>query len=587
MKSGLFNTGFPKVRYAFLFIMAIITANVAANLYIILKNRQIILRMTDLVNPYIASLEKLNLLVTESKMYSTNWVYLQNNVDDKNRLDTLIRLRYPQLKTELINFASKLEKPAESDSLKLVFRKFDSLIVQEKAIMKLLVGFDDYESATKKFKGEEMIENEILPRSQEIFNTLSGVIKRNRDFADSENRRMESSSLQLMAVVTGSVIGIFIAILFTMAFISRAIRLPSLKMKSIISMLGKGELPEEKIQAEKNVIGEMADSVNALTESFKNTSLFANEIGKGNLSVHYEKLSENDLLGNALIHMRDSLRAYSADMESQVSERTKEVLEKGVKLEIAYREIRESIHYAKRIQESILPADEIMSRVFSDSFIFYRPKDIVCGDFYWFTQQGDDFVVAAIDCTGHGVPGALMTVIGNSIFNQVVNFGGVTDPAKILIQVDKKLMETLKQHGNITTNDGMDAAICRYRIAKREITFAGAKRPMYMFKNGELIEIKGNKSPIGSFGHDYDKRFTEQKFNMNAGDSIYLFSDGLQDQFGGADGKKFMIKRFRDLLSEIQSLPMATQAMRLETEVKKWQGEFEQTDDMLLIGIRF
>ena len=153
--------------------------------------------------------------------------------------------------------------------------------------------------------------------------------------------------------------------------------------------------------------------------------------------------------------------------------------------------------------------------------------------------------------------------------------------------LDKKLLETFQQHGHVATNDGMDAAVCRYRINKREITFAGAKRPLYIFKGGELIEIKGNKSPIGSYGHEYDKRFTTHKINMGKNDTIYMFSDGLQDQFGGNEGKKFMIKRFRELLTEMQPLSMTEQAKRLHKELDSWQGKYEQTDDMLLIGIRF
>jgi serine phosphatase RsbU (regulator of sigma subunit) len=229
----------------------------------------------------------------------------------------------------------------------------------------------------------------------------------------------------------------------------------------------------------------------------------------------------------------------------------------------------------------------MITKVFSNSFIFYKPKAVVCGDFYWFGQNGDEAIIAALDCTGHGVPGALMTVIGNSLLNQIVNSTGITSPSNILTQLDKKLHETLKQHGNIVTNDGMDAAVCRYKLSKNEITFAGAKRPLYLFKKGELIEIKGDKSPIGSFGHDLQKRFSEHKITVNKGDTLYMFSDGLQDQFGGQDGKKFMIKRFRDILMEIQNLSMAEQGQRIEKELLEWQSGYEQTDDMLLIGIRF
>jgi serine phosphatase RsbU (regulator of sigma subunit) len=589
MKFSFFNTGFPKVTFAFIVIVLIVLANVAVNYVIIEKNKKTVTNLTDVISPYIETLEEFNLVVTESKMYATNWVYLQNSVDDKKSFYGLMNTHYPDLKKRLNAFLLRLNNQEDKDELTAVFKEFDELINVEKEVMKTLVFFDDYENPEKKFKCEEIIESEVLPRTQIIMAKLNKIMSRNRKEAKILKAETESSLKRMMTIMLIASVGLFVFILFSVSFISGAIRKPVLKMKEVIQRLGKGELPDEKIVAnDKNVVSEMATSVNALSESFSKTSMFANEIGKGNLTVPYEKLSENDVLGNALINMRDSLFAYSEDMELKVFERTQEVFEKSSKLELAYREIRDSITYAKRIQESILPSEEIISKVFTNSFIFYRPKDIVCGDFYWFAQKGDEVILAAIDCTGHGVPGALMTVIGNSLLNQIVSTSNSTDPAVILNQLDKKLMETFQQHGHASnTNDGMDAAIFRYRINKKEITFAGAKRPLYIFKNGELIEVKGNKSPIGSFGHDLDKLFTSHKLTVNKNDTVYLFSDGVQDQFGGEGGKKFMIKRFRELLEEIQPLSMPEQAMKVNQEMDKWQGKFEQTDDMLLIGVRF
>ncbi len=588
MKIGFFNTGFPKVTFAFVLVIIIVLVNVVFNYFIIQKNKATIEQMTEVINPYIASLEELNLVVTESKMYATNWVYLQNSVDDKKSLDSLHKFHHPQLKKKLDAFFEKLDKQSDKDSLQAVFKKFDDLIKVEKEIMTTLVGFDDYENAQKKFKCEEMIESEVLPRTEEIMDDLDKIVARSRAEASMMKVNVEKASHRMMTIMMGASIFLFVFIFFAVSFISRSIRQPILNMKRTVQQLARGELSSEKVtMKDKNVVAEMVDSVNILSESFTKTSTFANEIGKGNLTAEYDKLSENDMLGTALINMRDSLHTYAVDMENKVAARTQEVRDKSEKLEVAYKEIRDSINYAKRIQESILPADEMINKVFGDSFIFYRPKDIVCGDFYWFAQRGDEAVIAAVDCTGHGVPGALMTVIGNSILNQVFAGNETTDPAGILMHLDKKLLETFQQHGNVSTNDGMDAAIVRYRINKREISFAGAKRPLYIFKNAELIELKGNKSPIGSFNHNFDKLFTTQKMIMNPGDTIYLFSDGLQDQFGGDGGKKFMIKRFRDLLVNIQPLSMREQLKRLEKEMAIWQGKYEQTDDMLLVGIRF
>ncbi len=592
MKVGFFNTGFPKITLVFALVIIIVIANVGFNYYIIRKNKATIAQMTEVINPYIEALEEFNDIVTESKMYSTNWVYLQNNINDKKSLDSLHKYRYPQSKRKLEKFMlafheKKKQDGIESDSLVNVFDKFNRLIGVERKIMTTLITFDDYENPQKKFKCEELIEADVLPRTDGVMKGLRGVIRQNKKEALRMKGEIEKDSSRMTTIMLLASIGLLIFIIMAVSFISGGIRKPVLQMKNIIQQLARGELPKEKLDAKENVVGDMVKAVNLLSDSFTQTSEFASEIGKGNLNVHYDKLSERDLLGNSLINMRNSLRAYSEDMEHQVKERTYEVIEKGRKLEIAYKEIRDSINYAKRIQESILPDSEKISAVFNNSFIFYKPKDVVCGDFYWFGQKGDEAIIVAVDCTGHGVPGALMTVIGNSLLNQIVNSTGVTSPSNILTQLDMKLHETLKQHGNIITNDGMDVAVCRYRISKNEITFSGAKRPLYLFKKGELIEIKGNKCPIGSFGHELNKRFSEHKIAVNQGDTLYMFSDGLQDQFGGADGKKFMIRRFREMIQEMQHLTMNEQCKRIENELNQWQQNYEQTDDMLLIGIRF
>ncbi|HYG51711.1 MAG TPA: SpoIIE family protein phosphatase, partial [Flavobacteriales bacterium] len=479
MKKTYSGTGFKNVTIAFIVLIGVVLANVGFNFYLITASKNTIAKMTEVINPYIESLEKFNLMVTESKMYATNWTYLKYSEEDKQQLVAIHKTRYPKLKKELDVFLTKLDKKADRDSLRSVFNKFNDLLVVEEEIMETLASTDDYEIPIKKLGCEAIIENDVLPRTASIMKQLNKIIKRNREEADNMKQKIEADTYKLMTIMLVASVVLFLFVIFAVYFISNAIKKPVVKMKDIVQQLSKGELTNEKIEVKENVIGEMAHAVNILSDSFAKTSEFANEIGSGNLSVTYDKLSDNDVLGNALINMRDSLRTYADEMETKVRERTKEVLEKGIKLEHAYREIKDSISYAKRIQQSILPSDQMITRVFEQSYILYKPKDIVCGDFYWYTQQGDDAVIAALDCTGHGVPGALMTVIGNSLLNQIVNFSGITSPAKILGQLDKKLQETLRQHGEIATNDGMDAAICTYNMKKKEITFAGAKRPLY------------------------------------------------------------------------------------------------------------
>jgi len=587
MKPGLFNTGFPKINLAFLLVIVTVVANVAFNYYIIRRNKAGIAEMTGAITPYVEALNELNLMVTESKMYATNWVYLQYSVDDKENLTQLHKTRFKTLKAKLEVLSHKRNKQDDGLALAKVFTKFNGLINVETRIMNTLSGFDDYENPQKKFECEDIIESEVLPRTQEIMKMLGGIIEKNKAEAALMTANIESNSRRMMTIMLFSSVGLLIFILTAVYFISNGIRKPVLKMKEIVTRLSRGELPREKLEAKNNVVGEMVSSVNSLSDSFAQTSEFANEIGAGNLTVPYEKLSEEDVLGNALINMRNSLRAYSENMEGQVKQRTEEVFEKGRKLENAYKEIRDSINYAKRIQESILPARTMIEEVFNHSFIFYRPKDVVCGDFYWFGRRGNEVVIAAVDCTGHGVPGALMTVIANSLLNQIITFSGVTGPSEILYQLDKKLHDTLKQHGGIVTNDGMDMAVCRYDIAKKKILFSGARRPLYMMRNGRLDEIKGSKAPIGSYIQDVEKEFEEHEIAIQKNDTLYLFSDGLQDQFGGFEGKKFMISRFRELLHSVQTYGMKEQHELIEKELSGWQKDYEQTDDMLLIGIRF
>jgi serine phosphatase RsbU (regulator of sigma subunit) len=587
MRLKLFNTGFPRINLAFFLVIITVVTNVAFNYYLIKKSRSGIEEMTTLIHPYMEALEELNLMVTESKMYATNWVYLQNSIEDKEKLADLHKRRFRELKHRLEILSHKREKKEDAGNLAKVFAKFHELINVETRVMNLLVTFDDYENPSKKFEGEDIIESEVLPRTQEIMAMLGAIITTNVKEAAQLTAGIEKDTSRMMRIMLFSSLGLLAFILIAIFLISEGIRKPVQKMKEIVYRLSRGEPAKENLQAQDNAVGEMVAAVNALSTSFLKTSEFADEIRKGNLTVPYEKLSDHDMLGIALINMRNSLHTYSEHMEEKVRERTAEVLEKGRKLEIAYKEIRDSINYAKRIQESILPSNEMIEEVFSRSFIFYRPKDVVCGDFYWFGKKGKDVVIAAVDCTGHGVPGALMTVIGNSLLNQIISFSGVTSPSQILHQLDKKLHDTLKQHGGAVTNDGMDMAVCHYQIGGDSVTFAGAKRPLYVMREGKLEEIKGSKAPIGSYLSDVEKDFEEHQIKVQKNDTLYMFSDGLQDQFGGFEGKKYMISRFRELLHEIQNLTMPAQKDRIEKELSGWQKDFEQTDDMLLIGIKF
>lgn len=263
----------------------------------------------------------------------------------------------------------------------------------------------------------------------------------------------------------------------------------------------------------------------------------------------------------------------------------KEIAEQKQEIENKNKNITESIEYARNIQEGILP-DPQLFRIFKESFVFYKPKDIIGGDFYWMTNKGDLAVLAVADCTGHGVPGALMSMIGHNLLNQGVNEMGITEPDKILYFLNQGIHRIFNQNkAGRRTYDGMDIAVLTIDKSKGEVHFSSAMRPAFYFQRGELMKLEPNKNPIGGIEAD-DAIFTEQTIPYQPGDCFYLFSDGFADQFGGPDGRKFMMRRFRELIASIAHLPMKQQFEEIEQAFLGWQGLIEQVDDVLILGIR-
>ncbi|MEW6468375.1 MAG: two-component regulator propeller domain-containing protein [Bacteroidota bacterium] len=267
-------------------------------------------------------------------------------------------------------------------------------------------------------------------------------------------------------------------------------------------------------------------------------------------------------------------------LEAKVAERTAELAQKN-------KDITSSIEYAKRIQEAILPRIEQIQKHFNDSFILYRPKDIVSGDFYWFGERGGKKILAVVDCTGHGVPGAFMSMIGHNLLNQIIIEKGITRPDQILNELNLGVQTALKQGtGGVETTDGMDVALCVIDTEKREVEFAGAFRPLVIVSNGKMDKIDGNKFPIGGKQLDYERIYTSHTRTLNKGDSIYMFSDGYADQFGGERGKKFMVKRLNELFLAMEPFSMKEQRERMNHTIEEWKGAHQQVDDILVAGIR-
>jgi serine phosphatase RsbU (regulator of sigma subunit) len=250
-------------------------------------------------------------------------------------------------------------------------------------------------------------------------------------------------------------------------------------------------------------------------------------------------------------------------------------------------ELMESVTYARRIQETILPGRMLFTSSFTDSFVMFRPTAIVSGDFYYYARLGSKVVVAVADCTGHGVPGAMVSIMGYTILDDIVKCNGLTNPAKILTRLDKAVRKLFKQgrseHG---IDDGMDIAVCTVDYDNHTMEFASAYRPLYHFSGDKLNIFQGNKNGIGGVVNQQDSSFEAVTIPFEPGDSIYMFSDGYTDQFGGDFNKKFMRKRFISLLQSIQDFNMNDQQMQIELEHRLWKGACEQTDDITVMGLK-
>ncbi|MDP2386250.1 MAG: tetratricopeptide repeat protein, partial [Bacteroidota bacterium] len=265
----------------------------------------------------------------------------------------------------------------------------------------------------------------------------------------------------------------------------------------------------------------------------------------------------------------------------------KELSEKNQIIEEQHKDITDSIKYSKRIQEAIFPPDKMWYSILPDSFVLYKPKDILSGDFYWIEETENFIFLAAADCTGHGVPGALMSIVNFNLLNKAVLEKGIFEPNEILDAVNLWLTQSLHQSFNESSiKDGMDVSLLRIDKKSGEIKYSGAFNPVYVFSGEGFYEIKGDKFPVGAFIEDSIKKFNVYTLTAKKGDIIYLFSDGYADQFGGPKGKKFKYKRMQELMNSMQTQTTETQKKIMETEFLKWKGTNEQVDDVLVIGIR-
>ena len=367
-------------------------------------------------------------------------------------------------------------------------------------------------------------------------------------------------------------------------------------------LLGSGRVHSKKGETEK-AESQLTESLR-MAKELKSLALIAEAYSA--LASHYE-LAEEPL--KALESLKQCIKAKESFQSSETrirlsnievahaiekSEQEKEIYRlRHVELKQAYdiieeknRDITSSINYARRIQNAILPDPKEIRGLHNKCFVLYKPKDIVSGDFYWFSRRGSKLIITAGDCTGHGVPGALMSMLGISFLEEIVNRRGITDSDAILNELRTEIKNALHQKGTSNeAKDGMDISLCVIDITNNTIQYSGAYNNLYLIRDGNLIEYHADRMPIGIFDMP-DKSYTVHEIKSEPGDMIYLFSDGYADQFGGPNNKKFMYASLKEIFIKVHQLPLRKQKQNLENRFNEWKGDAGQIDDVLIIGYR-
>jgi serine phosphatase RsbU (regulator of sigma subunit) len=354
-----------------------------------------------------------------------------------------------------------------------------------------------------------------------------------------------------------------------------------------------------------------------ITEPIKKLVSKVNRITHGHLNERAEVVGNNEIttLSKQFNRMIEELESYYNELEQKVEERTREIqqqkeeisaqrdaiedqrnllADKNESIEKAYLEIQaqkkhitDSIVYAQRIQNAILPSNDLINKLIPNNFVLYKPKDIVSGDFYWVDKNLGKSIIAAVDCTGHGVPGAFMSIIGTNQLDYAVRTVKAKTAAEILDALSEGVENSLNQEASSTkVKDGMDISLVVIDYKNMVVEFAGAYNPLYLIRNGEMLVYKADKYAIGSHSDYPDRRYTNHTIDLQKNDILYIFSDGYADQFGGPNGRKYMYQKFREYLLKISDLTLEQQKLKLEEEHLSWRGKEIQVDDIIVIGIK-
>jgi serine phosphatase RsbU (regulator of sigma subunit)/HAMP domain-containing protein len=554
--------------------------------------------------PSVFQLNNLKKDLTNTHMFIQQWLTVQSSNDAIHKqkanelMDSIIpadtikinelTIQWTELNNNIVLY-SEIKK----DISKLFSEYNDNVRSQ------LNDGYESYENWEQLMR-KTLFEMETEPRFNNLMVKMDTLISNKNSEANQQQTQSNAAfkhtnsnfkRLSVGVLISGItlVLGTIIIAFFTTLSITRPVQ----QLKKILVDLGRGVFPKKQMNPSNDEIGEMSIAMNSLVVGLQKTTSFAHEVGQSNFNFPYKPLSEDDDLGHALLKMKDELAETERILEQKVKERTQEVVKQKdeidnqkSKLEELYNDVTDSIRYAKRLQDSILPPKRYIESLFPSSFVLFKPKDIVSGDFYWMNKIGSKHIFAAVDCTGHGVPGAFMSLVGANGLNAAVKEHRLQSPGKILDDLNNYASESLyKQGDENAVRDGMDIAICSIDYKNMLLEYSGAYNPLYLVRNNEIVITKGDKFAIGSF-NPYTKSFSTHKIPLMAGDLIYVFSDGYADQFGGINGKKFMYKQFRETLLSIKDLSMEDQKLVLDQKIETWKGSYEQVDDILIIGVQ-
>lgn len=525
--------------------------------------------------------------LAKTQTYMQKWVIEETRPDDQFKLEAEVLLDSTILyDLETIKELSSLWISSEggleefNDIYTDVFALIESYNFE---VREVFINIDSYQDEALAFNAQFMFE-EISANYEFILKSISDLSQIRTQIADKQQIETNNRFANLINSIIFFSIIIVLGTILIAIFTTLSITKPVTSLKVILLGLGKGIFPKNQIKPSNDEIGEMSEAMNSLVTGLTETTQFAHEIGQSNFDYKYQPLSDEDVLGHALLKMKDELAETERILEQKVKERTEEVVKQKAEIEELYTDVTASIRYAKRLQDSILPPEKQIKKYFPSSFVLFKPKDIVSGDFYWIGKQKNEFMFAAVDCTGHGVPGAFMSLVGANGLNSAFKEHKLSKPGLILDDLNRYANEALNKSADDSIRDGMDITLCSINSKEMKLRFAGANNPVYLIRDGELEIYKTNKFAIGSFNHE-EHNYENFEIDLIKGDKVYAFSDGYPDQFGGERGKKFMYKKFKELLVETVNESMENQKRKLEERLAEWMGNYEQVDDIVIFGV--